>query len=142
MVLFWSPFMTHFLQTGLIFNIETSKSFSDLVLVSVVFLGLFLVSHLGLFGSHFGHQNGLIWSRLGLFWVSHKERLNKTKKDPNKTVETAIRPKEDSFKTRRRPTNNNERLRLASLLHQCVLKTLNDTPLTALILQIRSVFFA
>jgi hypothetical protein len=36
--------MTHFSQTGLIFNVETSKSFNGLVLVSVVFLGLILVS--------------------------------------------------------------------------------------------------
>jgi hypothetical protein len=44
MVLFWSHFMTHFSQTGLIFNVETSKSSNGLVLISVVFLGLILVS--------------------------------------------------------------------------------------------------
>jgi hypothetical protein len=39
---------------------------------------------------------------LVLFVVSLGRDQNKTKKDPNKTVETAIRPKEDSFKTKRR----------------------------------------
>jgi hypothetical protein len=52
MVLFWSHFMTHFSQTGLIFNIETSKSLNNgLVLVSVVFVGLILVSHRSLWVS-------------------------------------------------------------------------------------------
>jgi hypothetical protein len=95
MVLFWSHFMTHFSQTGLIFNIETSKSFNGLVLVLVVFWVSFW-SHIGLFGSHFGHQNGLIWSLLGLFWVSHKERPKQDQKE---------RPKQDRRdrnKTKRR----------------------------------------
>jgi hypothetical protein len=40
-------------------------------------------------------------SLLGLLARTRRDQ-NKTKKDPNKTVETAIRPKEDSsFKTKR-----------------------------------------
>jgi hypothetical protein len=93
MVLFWSHFMTHFSQTGLIFNVETSKSFNGLVLVSVVFWSFW--SHVGLFGSHFGHQNGLIWSLLGLFWVSHKER-------PKQDQERPKQDRRDRNKTKRR----------------------------------------
>jgi hypothetical protein len=43
----------------------------------------------------------------GLIQVSFGSRTrrdqNKTKKVPNKIVETTIRPKEDSFETKRRP---------------------------------------
>jgi hypothetical protein len=44
----------------------------------------------------------------GLVWVSFGSRIgrdpaNKTEKDPNETVETAIRPKRDSFETQTRP---------------------------------------
>jgi hypothetical protein len=92
MVLFWSHFMIHFSQFGLIFNMETSKSFKSLILVSVVFWGLISVIKTALFG---------------LVSVSFGSRTrrdqNKTKQDPNKTVETAIKPKEGSFKTKRRP---------------------------------------
>jgi hypothetical protein len=44
---------------------------------------------------------------LSLAWVSFGSRIgrdqNKTEKDPNETVETAIRPKRDSFETQMRP---------------------------------------
>jgi hypothetical protein len=86
MVLFWSHFMTHFSQTGLIFNIETSKSFNGL-------------ARFGLGGLIFG-----LFFRSLSFGSRTRRDQNKTKKDPNKTVKTAIRPKEeDSFKTKRRP---------------------------------------
>jgi hypothetical protein len=100
MVLFWSHFTTHFSQTGLIFNIETLKSLNGLVLVSVVFLGLILVSY----WSHWVSLWSSKWSYLVSFRSCPRRDQNKTKKkDPNKTVETAIRPKEDSFKIKRRP---------------------------------------
>jgi hypothetical protein len=63
MVLFWSHFMTHFSQTGLIFNIETSKSLNGLVLVSVVFVGLILVSHRSLWVSFcWSSKRSFFWS--------------------------------------------------------------------------------
>jgi hypothetical protein len=52
-------------------------------------------SFIGLFGSHFGHQNGLIWSRFGLFWVSHKER-------PKQDQERPKQDHRDRNKTKRR----------------------------------------
>jgi hypothetical protein len=66
----------------------------------------------GLFGSHVGLTSVSLGLTLVIKTVSFGSLLglaqgardqNKTKKDPNETVETAIRPKRDSFETKRRP---------------------------------------
>jgi hypothetical protein len=88
MVLFWSHFTTHFSQTGLIFDIETSKSFNGLVLVSVVFLGLILVSY-------WSHWVSL-WSSKRSYLVSFRSLLGlaqgETKIRPKKTQTRPLRP--------------------------------------------------
>jgi hypothetical protein len=52
-------------------------------------------------GGHFRSQLGLTSVFFGLVWVAFGSRIerdqNKTEKDPNETVKTAIRPRRDSF---------------------------------------------
>jgi fucose permease len=93
MVLFWSHFMTHFSQSGLIFDIVTSKSFDGLIFVSVVFWGLIAFGLtsllLGLFGSHFGHQNGLLFGLVSVFLGLAQGETNTR---PRKTQTRPSRP--------------------------------------------------
>jgi hypothetical protein len=79
--------MTHFSQTGLIFNIETSKSFNGLILVSVVFLGLILVSNRSLWVSLWSSKLSYLvsfQSYLGLAQGETKTRLRKTQTRPSR----------------------------------------------------------
>jgi hypothetical protein len=109
MVLFWSHFMTHFSQSGLIFDIVTSKSFNGLILVSVALLGLiaFGLTSLGLFGSlwwvSFWSSKRSYLVSFRSFWVSHKERPIQDQERPKQDRRDHNKTKGDSFETKRRP---------------------------------------
>jgi hypothetical protein len=108
MVLFWSHLMTHFSQSGLIFDIVTSKSFNGLILVSVVFLGFiaFGLTSLGLFGSlwvSFWSSKRSYLVSFRSFWFSHKERPIQDQERPKQDRRDHNKTKGDSFETKRRP---------------------------------------
>jgi hypothetical protein len=96
MVLFWSHFMTHFLQTGLIFNIETSKSFNGLARFG---LG-------GLLGSLFGLTSRSLWVSLWSskrsYLVSFRSLLGLAQGETKQDQERPKQDRRDRNKTKRR----------------------------------------
>jgi hypothetical protein len=99
--------VSHFSKTGLLFKIETSKSRNSLVLVSVVFLGLILVSNRSLWVSLWSSKRSYLVSFRSILGLAQGEtktrprrktqtRPSKPQLDPN---ETHSRPKGDLFAT-------------------------------------------
>jgi hypothetical protein len=89
----------HFSKTGLLFKIETSKSRYSLVLVSVVFLGLILVSNRSLWVSFWSSKRSYLVSFRSLLGLAQGE----TKARPRKNQTRPSRPQLDPKETHSRP---------------------------------------